>query len=74
MRKYIAIYLDTDTSGDDLRDSGDNNVSAGWYVYSWPLDGNDPTGPFDSEQLAVEYALDELTEAECAAHETSQAV
>lgn len=50
-RQYIAIYLDTDLNGDDLADSAGNPIPAGWYRYTWPLQGQDgdPDGPFTTE-------------------------
>ena len=47
----IVLYLDTDINGDDLLDSNDNPITAGWYRYTWPLrDFNDgPEGPFETE-------------------------
>ena len=51
MKQTIAIYLDTDLNGDDLLDSAGNPIVAGWYRYTWPLqgDGMDPDGPFATE-------------------------
>lgn len=54
MRQYVLIYLNTDANGDDLLDSAGNPIAAGWYRYTWPLQGadGDPDGPFASELIA----------------------
>lgn len=49
----IAIYLDVDTDDNDLQDSSDANITAGWYTYPWPLGEDHIAGPFQTEQEAM---------------------
>jgi hypothetical protein len=48
----IAVYLDTDCNGNDLLDNAGNPITAGWYLYEWPL-GEPTDGPFERELDAV---------------------
>lgn len=45
----IAVYLDQDCNGNDLLDSAGNPITAGWYLYEWPL-GEPLEGPFYNEK------------------------
>lgn len=48
----VAIYLDQDCNGNDLLDNVGNPITAGWYLYNWPL--SEPVeGPFNAEHLAT---------------------
>lgn len=53
MTQRIVVYLDTDTRGNDLVDSVGSPISAGYYVYSFPLDGEPLAGPFDDAHIAT---------------------
>lgn len=45
---YVAVYLDVDTDGNDLLNSDGSNISAGWYLFKWPL--TEPVaGPFSGK-------------------------
>lgn len=48
----MSVYLDVDVSGEDLLDSAGNPISAGWYVYSWPL-GEPLEGPNGDRLLST---------------------
>lgn len=54
----IAVYLDQDCNGNDLLDSVGNPITAGWYLYTWPLGGEPTDGPFESEAEAIKAGWD----------------
>lgn len=49
----VTVYLDTDRNGDDLLDSAGNPITAGWYIFAFPLGSEPLDGPFDSEKEAI---------------------
>lgn len=52
--RYVLIYLDTDTNGDDLLDNVGNNITAGWYRYAWPMTDEPLDGPYETERQGLE--------------------
>jgi hypothetical protein len=54
----IVVYLDQDCNSNDLLDSVGNNITAGWYLYTWPLGGEPTDGPFENEAEAVNHGED----------------
>lgn len=49
----VTLYLDCDTLGNDLLDSVGNPISAGWYVYKWPITDDPEAGPFEYKADAI---------------------
>lgn len=48
----ITVYLDVDCNGNDLLDDAGNCITAGWYLFKWPL-GEPTSGPYEHEADAV---------------------
>lgn len=48
----VEVYLDTDCNGNDLLDNVGNPITAGWYLYSWPI-GEPSSGPYETKEDAV---------------------
>lgn len=49
---WVLVYLDTDTTGDDLLDNAGNPITAGWYRYKWPFTDEPVLGPYETVQEA----------------------
>lgn len=61
MRTFIAVYLATDVFREDLRDNANNNITAGWYIYQFPLQSEPLCGPYFTKEEAENDFIERTT-------------